>query len=44
MLDLTAADYAGYAESRLTRARRRFDLTESQSYTERRGSWRKSRR
>ncbi|MYC33302.1 MAG: hypothetical protein F4X64_09010 [Chloroflexi bacterium] len=37
MLDLTAADYAGYAESRLTRARRRFDLTESQSYTERRG-------
>lgn len=37
MLDLTAADYAGFAESRLTRARRRFDLTASQSYVERRG-------
>lgn len=37
MLDLTAADYAGFAESRLTRARRRFDLTASQSYAERRG-------
>lgn len=37
MLDLTAADYAGFAESRLTRARRRFDLTTSQSYSERRG-------
>ena len=37
MLDLTAADYAGFAESRLTRARRRFDLTASQPYVERRG-------
>ena len=37
MLDLTAADYAGFAESRLTRAHRRFDLTMSQSYAERRG-------
>ena len=37
MPDLTAADYAGFAESRLTRARRRFDLTASQSYAERRG-------
>ena len=37
MLDLTAADYAGFAESRLTRARRRFDLSASQSYAERRG-------
>ena len=37
MLDLTAADYVGFAESRLTRARRRFDLTASQSYAERRG-------
>lgn len=37
MLDLTAADYAGFAESRLTRARRRFDLTASQSYAEHRG-------
>lgn len=37
MLDLTAADYVGFAESRLTRARRRFDLTASQSYPARRG-------
>ena len=37
MLDLTAADYAGFAESRLMRARGRFDLTASQSYAERRG-------
>ena len=37
MLNLTAADYAGFAESRLTRARRRFDATASQSYAERRG-------
>ena len=37
MLDLTAADYAGFAESRLTRARRRFDLATSQSYPTRRG-------
>ena len=37
MLDLTAADYAGFAESRLTRAQRRFDLTASQSYPARRG-------
>lgn len=37
MLNLTAADYAGFAESRLTRARRRFDLTVSQSYAARRG-------
>ena len=37
MLDLTASDYAGFAESRLTRARRRFDLTTSQSYPARRG-------
>ena len=37
MLDLTAADYVGFAESRLTRARRRSDLTASQSYPARRG-------
>ena len=36
MLDLTANDYAGFAESRLTHARRRFDATASQSYLERR--------
>ena len=37
MLDLTAADYAGFAESRLIRARFSFDSTVSQSYLERRG-------
>ena len=44
MLDLTAADYAGFAESRLMRAHRYFDLTTSQSYSERRANWHKSRR
>ncbi len=37
MLSLAPADYAGYAESRLTVAWRRFDATESQPYAERRG-------
>ena len=37
MLSLTPADYAGYAESRLTVARRRFEATVSQPYAERRG-------
>ena len=37
MLDLTADDYVGFAESRLTRARSRFDLTAPQSYPARRG-------
>lgn len=37
MLSLTPADYAGYAESRLTVARSRFDATAPQPYAERRG-------
>ena len=37
MLRLTPADYAGYAESRLTVARSRFEATPSQPYAERRG-------
>ena len=37
MLNLTAAGYAGFAESRLARARRRIDATATQSYVERRG-------
>ena len=37
MHSITPADYAGYAESRLTVARRRFDTTASQPYSERRG-------
>ena len=37
MISLTPADYAGYAESRLTVARRRFDATAPQPYAERRG-------
>ena len=37
MLSLAPADYAGYAASRLTVARSRFDATASQSHAERRG-------
>ena len=37
MLSLTPADYAGYAESRLTVARSRFEATASQPYAQRRG-------
>ena len=37
MLSLAPTDYAGYAESRLTVARRLFEATASQLYTERRG-------
>lgn len=37
MLELTAADYASFAESRLTRTRRRFDLTASRPYAAHRG-------
>ena len=37
MLSLTPADYAGYAESRLTAAQRRFEATAPQPYAERRG-------
>ena len=37
MLSLTPQDYAGYAESRLVVAGRRFETTSSQPYAERRG-------
>ena len=37
MLSLTPADYAGYAESRLTVARSRFDATAPRPYAGRRG-------
>ena len=37
MISLTPAEYAGYAEARLTVARSRFEATASQSYERRRG-------